>query len=680
MAIGIIATLLATPQYTASSIIEIQRETSNITQVPGSEQKTDYVDQEFYQTQYGLLRSKALSERIATNLRLYDNEHFFTMFGAGKGWFNNGRPREAVANRDVRVRTAGAILLAHFQINSERLSRLVELKFTSPDPGLSQQIVNEWATGFIRVNLERRFGATAYARQFLERRIAQLRNRIDESERKLVDYASKEGIVNLPGQNTGPGGTEVGERSLVAENLASLNRELTDATADRVKAQSRLRVPDGEATEALNNTAIGNLRQKRAELAADYAKLMVQFEPGYPPAKALRTQIDQIDRSIAREEQRVKSSIAETYSASVGREQDLQNRVTSLKSGVLDYRRRSIQYDIYQRDVDTNRELYNALLQRYKEIGVAGGVGVNNISIVDAAEYPTSPSSPRLIINLIVTFLAGAVIGLGGVILAEQLDQGIKDPAEVEDELGLPLLGTIPRLADGDILGAVKDRKSSIAEAYLSLQTSLSFTTAHGLPRTLAVTSTRPAEGKTTTSFALAQSFARSAHKILLLDADMRSPSVHRMFDSTNSAGLSNFLSGDDNLSSFVHRVGETNLFYMTAGQQPPSAPELLSSDRFSLLLKRLSEMFDHIVIDAPPVMGLADASLIGNQVEGLVFVIESHATHKNTANVALGRLRSADVPILGVVLTKFNPRRGHFNYGYDYSYGYSYGHDTERS
>ena len=295
---GLILTLLITPQYTATSTLEIRRESENITNVAGVEPKSGYADQEFYQTQYGLLRSTTLADRVATELRLYDNAKFFEMFGGGEGWFVDGRVKAGASTRGARVRAAGEMLLQHFVVAPQRLSRLVQISFTSPDPGLSKQITDKWAQAFIQVTLERRYGATAYARTFLEQRLAQLRQRIDQSERRLVDYAGQQGIVNLPSETSGP---QAVERSLVGEDLGALNKALGEATADRVAAQSRAASPVGAVTEALTNSAITSLRQTRGEKAADYARLMVQFERDYPPAKALESEIAQLtSRSRAR--------------------------------------------------------------------------------------------------------------------------------------------------------------------------------------------------------------------------------------------------------------------------------------------------------------------------------------------------------------------------------------------
>lgn len=677
LVVGLIMTLLMTPLYTASATLEIQREARNFTMVQGVEAESSPMDLEFYETQFGLLRARSLADRIATDMRLFDNAQFFDMYGASEAdeWFQDGRVRPTESTRDERIREAGNILLDHFYVAPVRLSRLVSIGFTSPDPAFSKRVVDSWAAHFIQSTLDRRFEATSYARRFLEERLGQLRARIDESERRLVDYASREGIVNLPATTPGAGeGAVTGERSLVADDLATINRELSRAMAERVLAQSRTGAAGGAVTEALENQAIAGMRERRAELSAEYARMMVQFEPDYPPARAVQMQIAQLDRSITREEARVQTALRGTYQSTVQREQALRERVGELKSGVLDLRRRSIQYNIYQRDADTNRQLYDALLQRYKEIGVAGGVGVNNISIVDVAEQPEKPSSPRLLLNMVVALFVGMALGVGSALVLEQIDEAVGDPGEVEANLNVPLLGTVPRVLNIDPIEALQDRKSSLSEAYLSLQTNLAFSTDHGIPRTVAVTSSQPAEGKTTTSYALARSLARSSRRILLLDGDMRSPSLHRFFEMDNKKGLSNYLSGSDDLKELIRPSPYEGLSIMTAGPQPPSAAELLSSERVDKLIVELLESFDHVIIDVPPVMGLADAPLIASRVEGVVFVLESHQTKKSIARVAVRRLAAANAQIIGAVLTKFDAKRAYYGYGYDYGYSYEYG------
>lgn len=671
---GLVVTFLMTPKYTASTMIEISREGNRIAPVQGVEREASDADLEFYQTQYGLLRSQSLAERVATQLRLPDDPRFFATFGirpAGvEGRLLEGQPLPA-GTRDDRRRQAAAILLRHIDVAPIRLSRLVSLNFTAPDRDLAARVANAWANNFITSTLERRYDATSYARKFLENRLGQLRQRLEESERQLVGYASRERIINVPtgaASTTGP----AGERSIVADNLATLNAALNEATADRVKAEARLKGSGGGAVpEALQNTAISGLRQRRAEAAADYQKLLVQFQPDYPAAKALKAQLDQLDRSIAREESRVSSSLRGQYEDSLRREQELGAKVNELQNALLNLRQRSVQYQILQREADTNRQLYDTLLQRYKEIGVASGVGVNNIAIVDAADVPVKPSSPKLLLNLLLAALAGVVASAVLIFVLEQSGDSFDDPAKVERELGVSLLGTVPEVSGRSPLEALRDRKSELVEAYLSVETSLRFTTEQGIPRTISVTSTRPAEGKSVTSLALALLLARAGRRTLLIDGDMRSPSVDALLELPNDRGLSNYLSGADDFASLVRRVDDLGFDAMPSGPLPPNAAELLTGDRLAQLLERLAESYDNVVIDSPPVMGLADAPLIGGRVEGVVFAIESHKIRASLVRRAFERLRSANVRLLGAVLTKFRSDRAHLGYGYEYGYGY---------
>lgn len=678
--LGLIATLLMTPKYTATATVEISREADKVTDFQGVQRDAGIADQEFYQTQYGLLKSRSLSERVATQLRLVDDPKFFELFGviSDKPAFQIVNGRYPVNGRAERQRVAGTILRKNLSVNPARLSRLVDIAFTSPDAAFSAKVANAWADNFIQTNLERKTQATSYGRNLLQRQLAQAKERLDESQRQLVTYASAQQIINLPAQGTG-NGVGASERSIVADDLASLNSALSQATAERIQAEARYQQAGraGASTEALRNAAINNLRQRRAELAAEYQRLMVQFEPEYPAAKAIQSQISQLDRSIAREEGRVSGSLQADYREAQERERALRAKVDQLKSSYLDLRRRSIQYNIYQQEVDTNRALYDGLLQRFKEIGVAGGVGINNVAVVDAADVPQQPSSPRLLINLFVALLAGLGLGALAAFALEQIDEAIADPAEVERRLGLPLLGSVPKVDNVTPKEALLDRKSDLVDAYLAIQTHLAFTTEHGVPRSFAVTSTRPAEGKSTTALALATTLARAQRRVILVDGDMRSPSIHHFGDVSHDRGLSNFLTGEDAIATLTFPMGDLGFTAMSAGPIPPNAAELLTGSRLSLLIERLLEDYDHVVIDSPPVMGLADAPLIASRVEGVIYTVESHGIRASLVKTALGRLVSANARIFGGVLTKFEARKAHYGYGYEYGYGYGRG-DTK--
>lgn len=675
--LSLIVTLLMTPRYTAAATIEISREADQVTRFEGVEREASTGDQEFYQTQYGLLRSRALSERVATQLRFIDDQKFFEMFDAvGSGpAFQASNGRYTANGRAERRRIAGQILLKHLGIEPTRLSRLVEVRFTSPDSAFSASVANAWAENFIQTNLERKVQATSYGRNLLQKQLAQQKQRLDESQRQLVAYASQERIINLPTQSSSQGATS--ERSIVADDLASLNAALSQATADRIQAEARFGETGraGASTEALRNSTISGLRQRRAELAAQYQELMTQFEPGYPAARAIQSQIDQLDRSVASEERRVLGSLQAESRGAIERERGLQNRVEQLKADYLDLRRRSIQYNIFQQEVDTNRALYEGLLQRFKEIGVAGGVGVNNISVVDQADAPQRPSSPRLILNLAIALLAGTILGAGLAFALEQIDEAIADPAEVERRLGLPLLGSVPKVENQSPREALLDRKSDMVDAYIAIQTNLAFTTEHGVPRSLSVTSTRPAEGKSTTALAIATTLVRAKRKVILVDGDMRSPSVHHLGGVNHDRGLSNFLAGQDDIEPLLFVMEDLGLVAMSAGPIPPNAAELLTGNRLSILIERLLETYDHVVIDSPPVMGLADAPLIASRVEGVIYAVESHGIRATLVKTALNRLANANAHVLGGILTKFEAHKAQSGYGYEY--GYNYGRDS---
>jgi capsular exopolysaccharide synthesis family protein len=678
--LGLIITLLTTPQYTSKTVIEIQRETRNFTNVDGvNSRTTDAIDPEFYETQLGLLRSVELANRVVTENHLQDDANFFKMYGSSKGnkWFENGRLVPTGSTRDERVREASKILLDHLDVTIERLSRLATITFTSPNVAFSKKIVDAWGAHFIQATLDRRYTATAYARKFLESRLSQLRMRIDQAERQLVDYAAQQGIVNLPSETASASGSgATPERSLVAEDLIALNKELAAATGQRIEAQSRLGARGGDVPESLSNPGISQMRSKFAELSSQYADLMQRFDPNYPPAKALKAQITTLNQSITNEEARVRSTLKETYNASQQRETALSKRVDQLKGSLFDLRRRSTQYNILMREVDTNRQLYDALLQRYKEIGVAGGVGVNNIAVVDAGDLPEKPSSPRLILNLSFALLAGLLIGGSLAFALEQLEDSLSDPAEVVELLHLALLGVVPKVSDEPV-AALLDVKSALSEAYFSVETSLALATPEGFPRTLVITSSRPNEGKSLTSLGLAKTLAVLGRRVLLIDGDMRSPSVHHLLDRRPFPGLSNLLTGSTNIAEAVQDSGIDNLSIVAAGPQPPSAAELLSGNRLKALITPLLETFDHIIIDAPPVMGMADAPLIASQMEGACFVIEAHGTNKSSARTAISRLRTADTTIFGAIVTKFDSKRAFSGYGYDYGYGYGYGESS---
>ena len=673
---GAIATGMATPIYTAVTKIEISREQARVTNVEGLESERAGQTQEFYSTQYELLRSRTLAERVVRKLGLARSNEFFALHGADVEGGGSSAAKVGLSPADAKAREQRAVALvqANVEVQPVRGSALVTIAYSSPDPVWSSRIANTWASEFIQNSLDRRFASTAEARAFLEKRLQDLRLRLDQSERELVDYAVSRNIITLK-EAKGEGGATQIVQTLTGADLEALNQQLAEATVDRVKAEANAAAYSRrrDNMQSVENAAIGRLRERRAQLNGELAALLVTFDRGYPPAQALQEQIDAIDQSIRNEQSRFGNAAAAELEAARARENDLRAKVNKLVSTLTDEERNGIQYGILQREVDTNRQLYDALLQRYKEIGIAG-VGANNVSIVDTAIPPGAPSSPNLLINLILAMVAG--FGLAGalVLILENIDQGIRDPAVVEQKLGLPLLGVIPETSADEPLDEVADPKSFVSEAYVTVLSNLAFSTDHGVPRLFMLTSTGQAEGKSTSALALAAGLARSGKSVIVVDADMRIPTIDKRIEKRGTDGLSNYLAGDDNLDAMIHSLDFGNLRVLTSGPIPPSAPDLLAGERMGMLVRELLNRFDHVVIDAPPILGLADATLIARNVEGVVFIAEAERGAIRAISDAVGRLRTAKARVFGLVLTKYSANRLGYGYSYGAAYSYNYG------
>jgi polysaccharide biosynthesis transport protein len=443
------------------------------------------------------------------------------------------------------------------------------------------------------------------------------------------------------------------------------------------------------AAQSLTSSTVNDLRKQRSELIGQLSKMQSDFGEEYPPVVALRSQIAELDRQVAQETARVSSSVTQDlggrFHQAVAAESALQAKVDAMKQELLGEQGRSIKFNILQRDVDTNRALYEALLQRFKEVGVAGGVGTNNVSIVDRALTPKQPSSPNIPLNLALGLLLGLVIGGVAAFVIEQLAESVILPAEFQSKLRIPLLGSTPAtkgLLSQKLIAAKSGAKndlrlhevsnnSELAEAYFSILTAVQFSTANGAPRTLAVTSSQAQEGKSTTAVAIARGLATVGASVLLIDADMRNPSIHKSVGIPHGRGLSDVLTGHANIQEVIHKTDIPGLSVVTAGPIPPNPAELLAGDGLSRTLRAASEMFDHIIFDSPPVLGLADAPLIARATEGTVFVIEAGRTRSSQARHAIDRLLGIRAHIVGAVLTKLDSRNSGYGYGYGYTYSY---------
>lgn len=667
-------TLMMAPIYTAQATLQIDRESVRVLNVDDVSPREAPGGEEFFQTQYGLLRSRSLAERVIDSLGLASSNAFIEAMGGTAPERGN---RSAAEFASIRRELVIKLVQSNFAVSPIRGSRLVRISFDSPDPALAARVTNAYAENFIQANLDRRYESSSYAREFLEEQIGQTKAKLEEAERALVDYATNQQIINVT--EAGPNG-EGQTQSLSGTNLESLNSALGQARAARIAAEQRWRqaraAPLMSLPEVLGNPAIQRLQEQRATLDAQYQQNARVYQADWPAQQQLRSQIDELDRQITELARGILNSIQGQYVVAANNERALAGQVEGLKDEVLDLRGRSVEYNILAREVDTSRSQYDALLERYKEVSVTSTVSSNNISIVDRAEVPTAPSKPNLIVNLALAALLGLGLGALAAFILEALDETLATPEDAESKLGLPILGVIPLLArDQTPREALDDIRSPFSEAYYSLRTALQFSTPDGVPASILVTSSRPAEGKSTTAYATALNLARIGKRVVLIDGDLRNPSMHRIVGVENPAGMSNLLAGAATLAQVVQATSEPNLGIVPSGPLPPNPAELWGGDRLRAILADMRDEVDHVVIDGPPVLGFADAPLLASAVGGTVFVLESRGTRRAQARGALRRLTMGKGRLLGGVLTKFNTKATQYG-GYDYAYDYSYGAD----
>ena len=688
LALALIVSMLTQRQYTAAVRIQVAREAPKVVDMEqvGDEQ-SGTTSIEFYQTQYALLKSRSLSEAVVRDLGLENDYLYLADYQKSK--------TDEVASLPVsqRMELATTMVNRNTVITPVRGSSIIDVEFSAPNSALAARAANSIAENFIESNLSRRFEAAAYAREFLQNRLNQIRAKLEDSERKSVAYAQQQGLINI---KTGSADNPT-EQSLIATQLSELSTQLTASRAARSAAEAQYRSGNSGsvAAQSLTSTTVNELHSQRAELLGQLSKLQSDFGPEYPPVVALRSQIAEVDKQIGQEQSRVSTSVnqdlAGRFQQALATERDLQGKVDGLKTDLLGEQSRSIQFNILQRDVDTNRALYEALLQRFKEIGIAGGIGTNNVSIVDRALAPHSPSSPNIPLNLTLGLLLGLLIGGVAAVVLEQLAESVILPAEFQRKLRIPLLGSTPasrtsitttKLLPSNLLPSrapktadvgkeLKDGQSELSEAYFSVLTAVQFSTANGAPRTIAITSSQAQEGKSTSALALARGLASLGSRVLLVDADLRNPSLHRSFSTDHTKGLSDVLTGQSTLAEVVRESGVNGLSIVTSGKIPPNPAELLAGEGLSRMMKAASEAFDHVLFDSPPVLGLADAPLIARACEGTVFVIEAGRTRSSQARHALDRLMSVRAHILGAVLTKLDSKSSGYGYGYGYNYRY---------
>lgn len=682
LALALVVTLLDTKRYTATASVQINDQSQQVlgeVEASSDQNSTAWDTDRFLQTQVDVLKSRALALRVIKRLRLEGNARFYEQMEVPV-------PGANASPAAVREMTIG-LLRGNMQVRLPRNSRIATITFESTDPALSALVANAFAEEFIQASLQQRYDSSSYAREFVGNQLQEAKVKLEESERNLNTYARSAGLIRTRDVGAPPeagSGAGSGASSITTASLMQLNAEASQAQSRRIAAEAKLKSINSKSLladrDALQNPAVQNLFTERARVEAKLEDELTRHLDGHPTVRQLRAQLKSIDDQLMIAAQNVRNAARAEYEAALATERQLKAQVDALKAATLNEQDQSVQYNLLAREADTNRALYDGLLQRYKELNASAGISTSNISIIDRADPPMSPSSPNLLKNLAYALLAG--LGLAALVtfLRSQFDDTIRVPEDVEHKLELPLLGVIPKAREGDPDVELADPKSPVSEGYNSLRGALLYSTSHGLPRSILITSSQPSEGKTTSSFAIAQGLARMGRKVLLVDIDLRRPSIHRRLAMDNEQGMTTLLTSQATIDSVVRESGHAGLSVITSGPVPPSPTELIASTRMEELIEELTARYDVVVFDCPPILGLADAPLMSALVDGVVFIIESERARRGSLKASLRRLRTMRPMLLGAVLTMFDPSKAGHRYSEYYGYEYyTYTPSSER-
>ena len=700
--LAVLLSFIKTPLYLATTSVQVDKRAARVVQFgQDTDAPQDMDDRTAMGTQLELLKSRVLAERVIDELRLDRQGLPMPTEAAAEGdapaladgdadadateatgWTalagnllgrikdSYGKIREPSSNNTERLNREQVIKAFQDTVKVEQVrnSRMLRIQVENASPQLAARIANTIAETFIALNLERRMDSSSYAKTFLETQLGLTKARLEESERKLNEYARTRNILTLDEKT-----------NVLNQTFTEYSTALTKAEQEVIKAESdyeAIKTAPDTSRQVLESKTIQDYKAQISKLEQDYQEAGKIYKEDFPKMKQLRAQMDELKGRINAEVQNILASVRNQAQTAKRQESLVRSRLQQTRAEIMQAQDRSVDFNLLKREVDTNRELYNGLLQQVKEVGVAGGVESNNIQVVDKAEAPLFPHKPKLALNAAIGLLAGIVLGLGIVFLMESLDDSIKFADEVEKLLMVPLLGVIPKVKEKTNTASLallvhEDPRGHMAEAYRSVRTALQFSTADGAPRRLVLTSTTKNEGKSTTALALAINFAQMGAKVVLIDADMRNPTVHKYLNLPNTAGLSNYLSGHGRPGEITRMSAIDNLMVITAGPIPPSPVDLLTGPRLGELMDLLEVRgAQYIIFDGPPVLGLADAIVLGNQVHSVLFVAQASQTRKSHIKDAFRRLRMAGVVPCGVVLTKTTAQNTAY-YTYDNYYGY---------
>ncbi len=693
--IVLIATAVGTftmrPIYRGTTTIQINKENPQIVDFKEIF-AVNTMDMDYYQTQYKILESRTLAKRVIHALKLSEHPEFQPSPETALQKWKSGAftqlssflsSSEKAPSENEKETGLINLFLKRLKIEPIRNSRLVKIHFDSTSPQLSTQVSNALASAYIQQNLEARFVSTEQAKEWLTRQLEDLKAKVERADEDLQAFGSKHDIISLEEKE-----------NVTMQRLTELNEALTKAEAERIAKEALYKQVGSRNLDSfpsiLENKLIQDLKQAYIQLEAQYVKLSETFKPEYPEMVRLKNQMQSIQKRMDAEASNIVAGMKNDYESGLRREALLRQAFQVQKAKALEMKEKGIQYNILKREADTNRELYKGLLQRMKEAGVSAGITASNIQVVDQAEMPTSPYKPNKRLNLLLATVVGLFLGVGLAFFFEYLDNTVKTPEDVEQLIRLPSFGMVPEISTGRRRRLEKGAsypvelityghpKSMLSEAYRSIRTSILLSFSEKPPKKIAITSPNPTEGKTTTVINTAIALSQTGAQVLIIDADLRKPRLHKIFNHENGVGLSNFLSGHGDLESVVKKSEVPNLFYIPSGPIPPNPSELLGSNLFKKMVESLEARFDHLVFDSPPVLGFADAIILSNSVDGVILTVLGGKTPRETLQRAKEVLQQVNVKILGVVINRVDIRRSDYGYYY-YRYHSYYGKEGKK-
>lgn len=690
-------TFLATPQFKARGTIRASAQSATVTKFDSLDPKA-LQTKEFQQTQVELLQSNQLANRVIENLDLMNTATFNpqsaesqeekqsqSLFASIKNFIRSDQKQDEsnILNEDAQDQLLTNNVLTNLQARLKvvpvRNSELIELTFESPDPALAASVTNAAMDAFIQMHVDGNLDASKTAGLFLDKQIRGAQIKLEESELQLNEFARKIGIVSL-----NP------EHNLVMKQLEEVNATLAKASSDRIAKEAMYKqnmlLDDKSLEQVVNNELIQGLKTQYSTLEAEYKDLSVTFKPGYPKLQQLQAKMNEISARINTEKQQIINSIKNTYETALKTEQYLIANAEAQKIKALELGEKSTQYKILEREVDTNKSIYQSLLQRSKEIEATVGAAVTNIQIIDRATQPLYPFKPQVRKNLLLALVVGLMLGIGTALTLEAFDNTIKNPDELADRFHIPVLGLIPfdkESVDNRSKMAMKffnEPRSPVAEAFRTTMTSVRLSVADNPPKTILVTSILQGAGKSSMATNAAFSYLAEEENCLIIDVDLRKPSLHKIFATLRKKmGLSSVLSGMAKLDDVITKTDYPGLDFISSGPLPPNPAELLSSKRMRQLLTVASQHYDRVILDGPPYQGFAEILVLSHMVDGVILVTVEGETPREGVKHFRKAVVNVGGRILGAIINKSGKKKGFSSYGsYKYyAYNYKYGEEN---